>query len=39
MAEAQELLEDAKDQLAATGAAMLLAAMSKAKAQAMFNAA
>ena len=39
LAEAHELLEDAKDQLAATGAAMLLASMSKAKAQAMFNAA
>ena len=39
LAEAHELLEDAKDQLAATGAAMLLASMSKVKAQAMFNAA
>lgn len=37
LAEAHELLEDTKDQLAATGAAMLLASMSKAKAQAMFN--
>ncbi|CAB0562415.1 hypothetical protein CIP107532_01818 [Corynebacterium diphtheriae] len=37
LAEAHALLEDAKDQLAATGAAMLLASMSKAKAQAMFN--
>ncbi|MCQ9371198.1 phage/plasmid primase, P4 family [Corynebacterium sp. 35RC1] len=39
LTEAHELLEEAKDQLAATGAAMLLASMSKAKAQAMFNAA
>lgn len=37
LAEAHELLEDAKDQLTATGADMLLA--SKAKAQSMFNAA
>ncbi len=37
LAEAHELLEDAKDKLAATGAATLLASMSKAKAQAMFT--
>jgi P4 family phage/plasmid primase-like protien len=37
LAEAQALLEDAKDQLAATGAATLLGSMSKAKAQTMFN--
>lgn len=37
LAEAHELLEDAKDQLATTGAATLLASMSKAKAQTMFT--
>lgn len=37
LTEAKELLEDAKDQLASTGAAALLASMSKAKAQAMFS--
>lgn len=37
LAEAQALLEDAKDQLAVTGAATLLGSMSKAKAQTMFN--
>lgn len=37
LAEAHELLEDAKDKLATTGAATLLASMSKAKAQTMFT--
>lgn len=38
LAEAHELLEDAKDQMAATGADLVLASMSKTKAQGMFNA-
>ncbi|QOQ39381.1 phage/plasmid primase, P4 family [Trueperella pecoris] len=37
LAEAHELLEDAKDKLATTGAGTLLGSMSKAKAQTMFN--
>ncbi|MEW6860134.1 phage/plasmid primase, P4 family [Trueperella pyogenes] len=37
LAEAHALLEDAKDQMAATGADMVLASMSKTKAQGMFT--
>ena len=37
LAETHELLEDAKDQMTATGADMVLASMSKTKAQGMFT--